>query len=206
MTPILGSTDAFALRALLEFLSGAGRTGRLVVQTHGHTALFALRDGNVVAAGVTAGADTPGVALADDPRPLADTVNAVEALGAGQFAFHAGGIGGNAVGFDIPTVLALVDQGRGVAAAQVTLPFAQADRWVSLASDAAVEAQPIDELDWAVLRAVGDGVGVGVLAGRLGTTIAAVANRLASLFGRGLVVVDRPTVEWAAPLAQAPSC
>ena len=204
--PILGSTDAFALRALLEFLSGAGRTGRLVVQTHGHTALFALRDGNMVAAGVAAGADTPGVALADDPRPLADTVNAVEALGPGQFTFHAGGIGGNATGFDIATVLALVDAGRGVAAAEAALSFAQADRRVSLANDTAVHAQPIDGRDWSVLRAVGDGIEVGVLAGRLGTTVAATANRLASLFGRGLVVVDRPTVEWAAPLTQAPSC
>ena len=200
--PILGSTDAFPLRALLEFLSGARRTGRLVVQTNGHTALFALRDGHAVAAGVAAGVDTPGVALADDPRLLADIVSAVEALGPGQFAFHAGGIGGTATGFDVAIVLALVDGGRGVDASPTAHALAHADRWVSLASQGAATPQPIDEADWAVLRAVGDGVEVGVLAGRLGTTVSAMANRLAVLVGRGLVAIDQPALQWAAPAGQ----
>jgi len=198
---IQGATDAFGVRSLLEFLAATSRTGRLVVHAGTSVGLVAVREGNIVAGGVAAGAIPPNIQAAPSAPAMADVLFDLAASGPGRFAFHEGGVGGTATGFAINEVLRALDVKLGERPVVDDL-VARPDRVVVLEHEVSFRKLRIDEEQWQLVVAIGSGATLSQLAVRLGVGTYSIGRRLVDLVHIGLVRIEG----WTPPeLAEHPA-
>lgn len=181
---IQGSTTAFPIRGLLEFLHATGRTGRFVVHAQRHMGIVAVRQGRLVAAGIGDGVDLPALTTPGDLDVVGALLADLVDLPGGRFSFHPDGVDGPDGGFDLLQALAAADaMGDGVDGA---IP---ADAPLTLVPEPAFAAVTVPVDQWEVLARLGDGATVASLAAELGLGRATVRRRLEGLVHLGLAEV-----------------
>lgn len=182
---IEGSTTAFPVRGLLEFLGTTGRTGRLLIDAAPQVGLVALRQGRLVAAGLGAGGGTPSLLTPTGVDDLGELLVDLVSLPAARFAFHPDGVDGEVDGFAVTDALAAA--GLDSPDRDAADDAAAADSAVRLAEEPAFGAVTVAPELWEVLARVGDGTSPQDLAAQLGLGLSTVRRRLAGLHQLGLI-------------------
>lgn len=178
---IHGSTKAFPVHGLLEFLAATGRTGRLVVSADPRTALVALRGGRLVAAALGGADQTPDLVTPADLDAAGELLADLVSLPGGRFSFHPDGVDGADAGFDVVEALAVARvlddiDGDGF----------PADLLLRLAPEPLFTTITVPEDQWEVLARLGDGTTIDDLAIELGLGRATVRRRAEGLVRLGL--------------------
>lgn len=185
---IHGSTTAFPVRGLLEFVAATRRTGRLVLHTEPRTGLVAFRAGRLVAAALGGTDETPTLVTPTDLTTVGELLADLVSLPGGRFAFHPDGVEGDDTGFDLLDALAVARaledaDGDGLAS----------DVPLRLTSEPTFTAVTVPEDQWEVLARLGEGATIDELAEELGLGRATVRRRAEGLLRLGLAELAAST-------------
>ena len=190
---IQGSTDVFPPAAFLRFLAHTNRTGRYTVEHAGGTGTALLRKGRIGSASFVSAIPMTVGATPEEPKAgdlmvssLAEILLATD----GTFTFTPLGINGAGEGNDTAGLLqqaeASLDEVR-----ERRERWPRTDDRVELVADVSFRHLRVDEVDWSIIVAVGDGTTVSSIAEQVDRPVAEVGTRLAGLAGHGVLAVTR---------------
>lgn len=183
---IQGSTEVFPPSSFLRFLATTKRTGRFTVEHVGGTATALLRDGRIGT--VTVDRRVPDPFGAKSGSSLFSSLAEMVQVTAGLFTFTPLVINGDGEGHETEPLLRRAEA-AGADERDRTKRLAGADVQVTLSAEVAFRHLRVDDLDWAIVVAVGDGSTLGAIAGQLDQDVSEVGRRLVALAESGVVVL-----------------
>jgi hypothetical protein len=188
---IQGSTEVFPPAAMLRFLATTRRTGRFTIEHPGGTGTALLRNGRI-------GTVTVDAATGGSGPDLFGSLTEMLKVRTGRFSFAPLVINGAGEGLETEPLVRRAEA-AGADQRKRTKPLPAADTMVTLSADVAFRHLRVDELDWAIVVAVGDGSPVAAIANHVEHEVAEVVGRLIKLAESGVVVLAvAPTREHVA--------
>lgn len=176
-----GSVESFPIPDVMRFLASAGKTGRLTLQGENGLVSVCLRGDFVI---------VPGGELEDAADELFELLRVEE----GPFTFDEQALpSGSAHEHPLEPSLALAST-LTAEWKHVTALIPHASVRLDLGSHLPDGVISLDDHDWQLIRAVGDGTSITDLAGRLGVRVVPATRRAARMVERGLfeVIEDAP--------------
>ena len=200
---IQGSTEVFPPAAVLRFLATTRRTGRFTIEHPGGTGTALLRNGRIGT--VTVDPPAGGPSASPSGADLFGSLTEMLRVKTGRFTFAPLVINGAGEGLETEPLLRRAEA-AGADQRKRTRPQPATDTMVTLSADVAFRHLHVDELDWSIVVAIGDGGSVAAIADQVGRDQADVVARLTRLAENGVVVLagTRPSPQTTADPATGP--
>jgi hypothetical protein len=191
---IQGSIEVFPPAVFLRFLATTQRTGQFVVTTSRGTGTALLRHGRIGTAAFGRPDSTGVLPRAAAGSDLVQSLAQLLAVGEGRFTFTPLAINGAGEGHN---TFSLVDRAEALARQPVSQEelAVSRDARVVLSADVTFRHLRVDDTDWSVIVAVGDGNTVAAIAEKVGLPAGAVGDRLLALAAHGVVVLPGSDTE-----------